>query len=94
MADGVEFRLEAHLIKAMPPQPMHSISLIVITYNEAANIARCLDSVSFAAEKIVIDCGSEDDTRADCRRPRGPGSRAGVARVRRTAQLRQHARQP
>ena len=64
MADGVEFRLEAHLIKAMPPQPMHSISLIVITYNEAANIARCLDSVSFAAEKIVIDCGSEDDTRA------------------------------
>jgi glycosyltransferase involved in cell wall biosynthesis len=40
------------------------ISLIVITYNEAANIARCLDSVSFAAEKIVVDCGSDDDTRA------------------------------
>jgi glycosyltransferase involved in cell wall biosynthesis len=45
----------------MPSLP---ISLIVITHNEAANIARCLDSVSFAAEKIVVDCGSEDDTRS------------------------------
>jgi glycosyltransferase involved in cell wall biosynthesis len=42
---------------------MLPISLIVITYNEAANIARCLDSVDFAAEKLVVDCGSEDDTR-------------------------------
>jgi glycosyltransferase involved in cell wall biosynthesis len=39
-----------------------SISLLVITYNEAENIARCLDSVPFAAEKIVIDSGSTDDT--------------------------------
>jgi glycosyltransferase involved in cell wall biosynthesis len=43
---------------------MLPISLIVITYNEAANIARCLDSVGFAVEKIVVDCGSDDDTRA------------------------------
>jgi glycosyltransferase involved in cell wall biosynthesis len=43
---------------------MLPISLVVITFNEAADIARCLDSVSFAAEKIVVDCGSEDDTRA------------------------------
>ena len=42
---------------------INPISLIVITYNEAANIARCLDSVGFAAEKIVVDCGSDDDTR-------------------------------
>ena len=40
------------------------ISLVVIAYNEAANIARCLDSVPFATEKIVLDCGSDDDTRA------------------------------
>ena len=46
---------------------MLPISLVVITYNEAANIARCLDSVSFAAEKIVVDCGSEDDTCAIAR---------------------------
>ncbi len=43
------------------------ISLIVLTYNEAAHIARCLDSVSFAAEKIVVDCGSQDDTSAIAR---------------------------
>ena len=48
----------------MSSAPILPISLIVMTYNEAANIARCLDSVSFAAEKIVVDCGSDDDTRA------------------------------
>lgn len=39
-----------------------SLSLVVMTYNEAGSIARCLDSVPFAAEKLVIDCGSSDDT--------------------------------
>jgi glycosyltransferase involved in cell wall biosynthesis len=43
------------------------ITLVVITYNEAANIARCLDSVPFAAEKLVIDSGSTDDTVAIAR---------------------------
>jgi glycosyltransferase involved in cell wall biosynthesis len=38
------------------------LSLLVLTFNEAANIARCLDSVPFAAEKLVIDCGSTDAT--------------------------------
>lgn len=40
------------------------ITLIVITRNEAAMIARCLDSVPFVAEKMVVDCGSTDDTQA------------------------------
>lgn len=40
------------------------LSLIVITHNEASNIARCLDSVPFAAEKIVVDSGSTDGTQA------------------------------
>jgi glycosyltransferase involved in cell wall biosynthesis len=44
----------------MTPQ----ITLLVITYNEAAHIARCLDSVPFAAEKIVVDSGSDDATAA------------------------------
>jgi glycosyltransferase involved in cell wall biosynthesis len=39
-----------------------AITLLVITYNEAGNIARCLDSVPFADQKIVIDSGSSDDT--------------------------------
>jgi glycosyltransferase involved in cell wall biosynthesis len=38
------------------------ITLLVITYNEAANIARCLQSVPFAAEKLIVDSGSEDET--------------------------------
>jgi glycosyltransferase involved in cell wall biosynthesis len=38
-----------------------------MTYNEAANIARCLDSVPFVAEKLVVDCGSTDDTAAIAR---------------------------
>lgn len=38
------------------------ITLIVITRDEADAIARCLDSVPFAAEKLVIDSGSTDDT--------------------------------
>jgi glycosyltransferase involved in cell wall biosynthesis len=46
-------------MNAGAPQP---ISLLVLTYNEAANIARCLDSVDFAQEKLVIDCGSTDAT--------------------------------
>ncbi len=38
------------------------LTLAVITHNEADNIARCLDSVPFAAEKLVVDSGSDDDT--------------------------------
>src|SRR6185312_14959348 len=43
----------------MPSLP---ITLAVITRNEAACIARCLDSVPFAAEKLVVDSGSDDGT--------------------------------
>ncbi|HEY6452489.1 MAG TPA: glycosyltransferase family 2 protein [Steroidobacteraceae bacterium] len=43
------------------------ISLLIVTYNEAQNIARCLDSVPFAQEKLVIDCGSTDATVAIAR---------------------------
>jgi glycosyltransferase involved in cell wall biosynthesis len=46
---------------------MLPISVVVITYNEEASIGRCLDSVEFAAEKLVVDCGSEDRTCAVAR---------------------------
>jgi glycosyltransferase involved in cell wall biosynthesis len=50
-----------------PPTPTSRatvlpITLVVIARNEAAVIGRCLDSVPFAAEKLVIDAGSTDGT--------------------------------
>lgn len=38
------------------------LSVVIITKNEEANIARCLSSVSFANEVIVLDSGSTDRT--------------------------------
>ena len=48
----------------MPAPPTLPITLLVIARNEAAAIGRCLDSVPFAAEKLVIDSGSTDGTQA------------------------------
>jgi (heptosyl)LPS beta-1,4-glucosyltransferase len=41
---------------------MSTISVIVITLNEEKNIARCLASVAWADEIIVLDSGSKDKT--------------------------------
>ena len=38
------------------------LSVVVITRNEIANIERCLASVAFADELIVLDNGSTDGT--------------------------------
>jgi glycosyltransferase involved in cell wall biosynthesis len=38
------------------------LSAIIITKNEAANIADCLAGVAFCDERIVVDSGSTDDT--------------------------------
>ena len=40
-----------------------SLSVILITRNEAHNVADCLASVAFADEWIVVDAGSTDATR-------------------------------
>jgi len=39
------------------------LSLAIICLNEAANIERCIRSVPFAAEVVVVDSGSTDGTR-------------------------------
>ncbi len=41
---------------------MPQLSVIIITFNEAANIEACLQSVSFADEVLVLDSGSTDRT--------------------------------
>jgi glycosyltransferase involved in cell wall biosynthesis len=39
-----------------------SLSVVVITRNEEANLARCLVSAAWADERIVVDSGSTDST--------------------------------
>ena len=45
-----------------------TLSVIIIAKNEADNIRRCLESVAFADEIILLDSGSTDDTVAIARR--------------------------
>lgn len=46
---------------------MSSLSVIIITKNEAANIRACLESVAWAEEIIVVDSGSSDATAEICK---------------------------
>lgn len=42
---------------------MHTLSVVIITYNEEKNIGRCIESVrGIADEIIVVDSFSDDDT--------------------------------
>ena len=41
---------------------MPTLAIIILTKNEEQNIAKCIKSVSFANEIIVVDSGSEDNT--------------------------------
>jgi glycosyltransferase involved in cell wall biosynthesis len=41
---------------------MNNISVVIITHNEENNIARCLESVKWANEIIIVDSGSTDNT--------------------------------
>lgn len=41
---------------------MPSIAVVVLTWNEEINLQRCLDSVKWANELIVLDSGSQDRT--------------------------------
>lgn len=44
------------------------ISCVIITKNEEANIGRCLESVKWMDEIVVVDSGSEDETVAICKK--------------------------
>ena len=49
------------------PKPTPTLSVIIITLNEAHAISLCLASVAWADEVIVLDAGSTDETVALCR---------------------------
>lgn len=51
--------------KSKKSKQLHSLSVVYATYNEAANLARSLESViDLADELIVVDGSSSDDTAA------------------------------
>lgn len=54
-----------------------SISVVIITKNEEASIRRCLESVSWADEIVVLDSDSSDRTAEICREL---GAKVSVAR--------------
>lgn len=41
---------------------MSRLTAVILTYNEEANVADCLDSVAFADARVVFDSGSTDRT--------------------------------
>jgi glycosyltransferase involved in cell wall biosynthesis len=45
-----------------PPPRSVPVSVVVLTRDEEPNIARCLASVGWAEQAVVLDCGSADDT--------------------------------
>lgn len=69
---------------------MATLSVVLITRDEAANIDACLASVDFADEIVVLDSGSVDDTveRARARKAKVEGSAdwPGFGRQRQRAQ--------
>ena len=46
----------------MESNPLSNVSLVVITFNEAANIGRCLASAAGVGEMVVVDSFSTDGT--------------------------------
>jgi glycosyltransferase involved in cell wall biosynthesis len=45
-----------------PPPGSVPVTVVVLTCDEEVNIARCLDSVAWAQQAVVIDSGSSDNT--------------------------------
>ena len=57
----VDDRVHSHLV-ALKRCSLSSLTVTVITKNEAQNIQACLRSVSFADQRVVLDSGSTDAT--------------------------------
>lgn len=55
-------RLRPYQTGDSPARDTVAVSVIVLTSNESINIERCLDSLSWARQVVVLDSGSTDDT--------------------------------
>lgn len=67
MTDPSDSR-ESSAARSGSAMPVPELSVVVITRDEAARLERCLRSVAFAGEIVVVDSGSTDDTVAIARR--------------------------
>jgi hypothetical protein len=59
--------VQAALLQPDPSRGREPISCCIICFNEAANIRRCLESVKWCDEIVVVDSFSTDQTVAICR---------------------------
>ena len=64
-----------------PPPGSVPVSVVVLTLNEEPNIRRCLASVAWADQVVVVDSGSTDRTVSLATGGRGGGGGPAVAGV-------------
>lgn len=50
------------------PSLLDQITPVILTYNETANIGRCLEALRWAKDIVVVDSGSDDETLEICAR--------------------------
>jgi glycosyltransferase involved in cell wall biosynthesis len=60
-------RLRPYQVNDQPVRGAVQLSVVILTQDEESNIRRCLASVAWADQVVVVDSGSRDDTTAIAR---------------------------